>query len=381
MRLGVRSLAENVPAMPSYHHEAQALDAEVLHWIDAWHRHGTPMGDAEFNDVATRIFAHQIAYNEPYGRYAASLGFGEATMPATYHAIPAVPAAAFKEATLATFDPAKAALAFETSGTTQGIGGRHFMESRDLYDASLLAGFDRFMLGDGLQLRYLNIVPNPADRSQSSLGYMMGRVSALRGDAQTGWYLRGDDLFFEAFIADLRDSVLAREPVCIASTAFGLVHIIDAMRERGLTLELPSGSRVMETGGFKGRTRVVDRTDLYGGIRECFGLPLEAIVAEYSMTELSSQYYDAPSMLAQTTRVKLGPPWLRARVVGPDGTTLPEGTVGALVHVDLANRSSCLAIATEDLAVAYGHGFILIGRERGAALRGCSLDAEELLRA
>jgi hypothetical protein len=65
--------------------------------------------------------------------------------------------------------------------------------------------------------------------------------------------------------------------------------------------------------------------------------------------------------------------------VGPDGRTLPAGVVGALVHVDLANRSSCVAVQTEDLGVATPEGgIILIGREKGAELRGCSLDAEQL---
>jgi hypothetical protein len=77
--------------------------------------------------------------------------------------------------------------------------------------------------------------------------------------------------------------------------------------------------------------------------------------------------------------VKYAPPWLRPRVVGADGRTLPQGIVGALVHVDLANRSSCVAIQTEDLGVATPDGgIILIGREHGAELRGCSLDAEQL---
>jgi hypothetical protein len=55
------------------------------------------------------------------------------------------------------------------------------------------------------------------------------------------------------------------------------------------------------------------------------------------------------------------------------------------VHVDLANRSSCIAIATEDLGVQFAPansglgGLVVIGRERGAALRGCSLDAESLV--
>jgi hypothetical protein len=54
------------------------------------------------------------------------------------------------------------------------------------------------------------------------------------------------------------------------------------------------------------------------------------------------------------------------------------------VHVDLANRASCIAVATEDLGVRFGDAsgngaaIVLIGRERGAELRGCSLDAERL---
>ena len=252
------------------------------------------------------------------------------------------------------------------------MSGRHYMETRDLYDASLLAGFDRFVLADGMALRYLNMVPNPADRPQSSLGYMMGRVCAERGDAQTGWYLRGDDLFIDAFVADARAAVDDGVPVCIAGTAFAFVQLCDELAERNLSFAFAPGSRVMETGGFKGRSRVVSRDELYATMSARFGISDERIVAEYSMTELSSQWYD------DDRRVKRAPPWLRARVVGPDGKTLPEGTVGALVHVDLANRGSCVAVLTEDLGAATGDGIVLIGRERGAELRGCSLDAEML---
>ena len=44
----------------------------------------------------------------------------------------------------------------------------------------------------------------------------------------------------------------------------------------------------------------------------------------------------------------------------------------------VANRASCVAVATEDLGVRFGDALVLIGRESGAALRGCSLDAETL---
>jgi hypothetical protein len=361
----------------SYGTEAAALDDDVLRVIGRWRR-GRPLDDAAFDDLALRIFAHQLRYNAAYARYCGSLGVTLRALPATWAEIPPVPASAYKEATLATFDPARSALAFTTSGTTQDVGGRHYMETSALYDAALLAAFDRFVLADGLQLRYLNLVPNPHDRPESSLGYMMARVASARGDGETGWYVRGDDLFFDAFVNDVRAASARAVPVCIATTAFALVHVLDLCSRDDVRFALPPGSRIMETGGFKGRSRVVSRDELYAESARRFGLAREAIFAEYGMTELSSQYYDAVDSRNRATRVKASPPWLRPRVVGPDGKTLAPGTVGALAHVDLANRSSCVALLTEDLGLEVDGGIVLIGRERGAALRGCSLDAQEL---
>jgi hypothetical protein len=366
-----------------YAEAARELDAEVLALIDRWHRHELPVSDAAFNDLALRIFAHQLRFNEPYARYCASLGVCLEEMPRDWEAIPPVPGAAFKEAALATFPVEDAALSFATSGTTIGESGRHYMESSRLYDAALQAGFDRFMLPDRMRLRYLNLVPNPRGNPHSSLGYMMGRVSERRGDGAAAWYLDGDALNVDAFIGDLEAAIERDEPVCVATTAFALVHVLDALRERRRYFALPTGSRFMETGGFKGRSRVVDRDELYTYAAERFGMSKNRIVAEYGMTELTSQYYDDVLLVDRNEstplRYKLAPPWLRARVVGPDGMILPHGTVGALVHVDLANRSSCLAIQTEDLGVQFDEGLVLIGRESGAALRGCSLSAEDLL--
>ena len=350
-----------------YRQEADALDAEILQCIQ---RRSVP----DFNDLAMRIFAHQLRYNEPYSRYCASLGVTLERMPADWEAIPPVPSAAYKEAALCTFDPSKAALAFETSGTTQGVGGKHYMETAALYDASLLAGFRQGLLSDAQHaLRYLLLVPDPRERPQSSLGYMMRKVAQVYGDGNDRWYLHNDTLDVEQFIGDVRAN---DTPACIAGTAFAFVTLLDEMKSRGISmLALPAGSRLMETGGFKGRTRIVRRAELYAQLAELFSLPQDAIVAEYGMTELTSQYYDTTF---DDARIKSGPRWLRPRVVGPDGKTLPDGVVGALVHIDLANRSSCVAIRTEDLGVATGSGIVLIGREQGAELRGCSLDAEQL---
>lgn len=366
----------------NYREESATLDARILGVIARWRETGTCISDAVFDDLALQLFEYQVAYNRPYARHCASLGIGASNV-RSWRDVPPVPASAFKDAAITTFDPAHAVLAFETSGTTSGRSGRHYFETSALYDAALLAGFDRFMLPDRARLRYLNLVPNPAERPQSSLGYMLGRVAKQRGVETTRWYLRGDTLALEEFLGDLREAQRDGTPVCIATTAFALAHALEWLDERAASVTLALGSRVTETGGFKGRVRVVDRGELYARTAQAFGVPLHAIVAEYGMTELTSQYYDDSLLRTDhggiDARRKLAPPWLRTRVVGPDGATLPNGTVGALVHVDLANRSSCIAVATEDLGVQFDDGLLLIGRERGAALRGCSLDAETLL--
>lgn len=360
--------------------EAHELDERILNLIRAW-----ACDSAEFERLALRLCAYQLATNPPYARFAAARGCTPAHLPESLLEIPAVPAAAFKDATLATFDARRAELEFHTSGTSGAAPGRHFFERAALYDAALLAAFDRFMLADGAHLRYLNLVPNARYRPHSSLGYMMARVSALRGDGRAGWFLTDDpaaaaplSLDVDAFARALAAACSEDQPVCIATTAFAAVALVDALGERGLAFRAPPGSRVMETGGFKGRSRIVERGELYARLSERLGIPEGRIVAEYGMTELASQYYDAPDSRGPAPRVKVAPPWLRTLVVDERGRQLAPGERGFLRHIDLANRSSVCAIETEDRGYALGAGIVLLGRDADAPPRGCSLDAEEL---
>ncbi len=374
--------------MIAYPDESRRLDETLLRYIERWRSTGEAMTDGEFNDLALTIFAYQLQYNTPYAQYCASLDVTRENFPSQWEEIPSLPSAAFKETRLATFDPLTAAAVFETSGTTRGEGGRHYMETTAIYDASLLATFSAFMLSDHASLRYLNLVPNPAENPHSSLGYMMAKVSQQFGDGRTGWFISNGVLDVESLIAELQTAAERDRPVCIATTSFALVHLLDALEQRARYFALPAGSRIMETGGFKGRSRYVDRFELYRTTAERLGTRLETIVSEYGMTELSSQYYDdvlvrRAGAHGTEPRYKTPPPWMRARVVGADGKTLPHGTAGALVHVDLANRSSCIAIQTEDVGVEfapsiYGQRIVLMGRDAGASLRGCSLTAEDL---
>ena len=100
----------------------------------------------------------------------------------------------------------------------------------------------------------------------------------------------------------------------------------------------------------------------------------------YGMTELSTQLYDDGNVLVPS--VKTGPHWIRSRLVDPlTGREVPRGERGVLVHCDLANFNSVTSILTEDVGVAAGEGFLLLGRAEGAQAKGCSLAVAEFLQA
>jgi hypothetical protein len=171
----------------------------------------------------------------------------------------------------------------------------------------------------------------------------------------------------------LRTAAGSGQPVLLLGTAFLYVALLDALKAGKERVKLPVGSCLFETGGYKGRTREVPKLELYAELAESFGLPPEAIVSEYGMSELSSQAYDGVAGQAGA-RVFRFPPWARARVVSPEtGCEVGEGECGLIRILDLANVYSVMAIQTEDLGVRRGEGVELLGRASGAGARGCSL--------
>jgi hypothetical protein len=167
--------------------------------------------------------------------------------------------------------------------------------------------------------------------------------------------------------------VKARRPVAICGTAFGFVHLIDAWADLP-PLRLPRGSRLLETGGFKGRSREISKAELYAQLARTFSVRDDAIWNEYGMTELSSQAYARGSKGLHHT-----PPWARVLVCDPaTGREVRVGQHGLVRWIDLANTDSVLALQTLDLAERTPQGFRLIGRLPRTEPRGCSLGADDL---
>jgi hypothetical protein len=347
---------------------------------------GAAVGDQDFDRLARAVFAHQFACNTPYRQFCERRGVSPRTVE-HWGAIPAVPTDAFKAAALVCGDPADAAAVFRTSGTTAGPErrGTHYLPDLALYDAALRAGFRAHLLPDGARPRMISLIPRPEQMRDSSLSHMAGAVVADFGTGEGGWYVSSEGGIDHAGLAEaLRAAEAAGEPVCILGTAFALVHWLDALRDAGTRYRLPEGSRLMDTGGFKGRSREVTREELYGAVEERLGIPHAWCVNEYGMTEMSSQFYDgvAGSASSSAGRLHVGPPWVRTQATDPETLRpLPHGETGVLRHFDLANLGSVMAIQTADLGVTSPEGFRVLGRARGAEARGCSLAMDDLLRA
>ncbi|HKI69529.1 MAG TPA: hypothetical protein VKA67_08070, partial [Verrucomicrobiae bacterium] len=174
----------------------------------------------------------------------------------------------------------------------------------------------------------------------------------------------------------LQSATGTKQPLVLLGTAFSFVHLLDFLTEQNLCFELPAGSRVMETGGYKGRSRVIPKTELHALITRQLGIPETHIICEYGMSELSSQAYDAKCGAHASEKSYHFPPWARAQIISPEkNNEVAEGETGLIRIFDLANVLFVMAIQTEDLGVRRGEGFELIGRADLAELRGCSLMA------
>ncbi len=374
----------------------------------------------KFHARALELFALQFTHNAPYQKICKARNASPKTVE-HWTQIPAVPTSAFKELELTCLPPVERKFVFHSSGTTEQKPSRHFhnAESLAVYEASLWAWFEQNIFGNAKcemrNVQCLMLTPSPAQAPHSSLVHMFETVRQHFGRANIPVSLQQNDFtaredarppgFFGELAADgawtldfnatLAMLTPSPRPQLILGTAFSFVHLLDFLAEQNLRFELPPDSRVMETGGYKGRSRTMPKAELHSFITERLGVPASHIICEYGMSELSSQAYDlgalasrrqvpllhseklageTPAHPDRVTRHFSFPPWSRVQIISPEtGREVAEGETGLIRVFDLANVFSVMAIQTEDLAVRHADGFELIGRAALAESRGCSL--------
>jgi hypothetical protein len=328
-----------------------------------------PLDESRWNDLARELFAWQYARVPAFRRLCEGHGVTPRNLK-SWRDIPAMPQQLFKREKLFCHGKAEAEAVYETSGTTTGEPGRQYLLRLDLYRTVALEGASRAGLFEGAPEFYF-LTASPREAPHSSLSAMFGFWHKASGQKNQGFWMREGTFDFSALRQALTSRAKKGRPIAICGTAFSFVHLLDAWTN---PLPLPPGSRLVETGGFKGRSREVSKAELYAGLERIFGLKDDALWNEYGMSELSSQAY-----ARGTNGLHATPPWARVQVCDPvTGREVRVGREGLVRWIDLANVDSVMALQTLDRAERRPEGFRLIGRLARTEPRGCSLSAEDL---
>jgi len=323
----------------------------------------SPEAHAKDSDFI-HLFRHQAESNNAYAAYLKETGVktNEIT---DWKDIPALPTDAFKSSSNpAAFDLLEHDVTtFLTSGTTTEVRGAHHFRSTTLYENSIISGWQSLKIPE-LHPNTLFLTPSAEEAPQSSLAHMMQTLKTNTcPNAQ--FILSEGTLDIESF----RAAAQSGTPLSLIGTALAFLQLFENLAEQGEKFTLATGSWAMETGGYKGTNKSLTKEQLYALFFQYLGLAEEDIWNEYSMTELSSQFYTRGIGTPHQ-----GPYWTRIKVINPETLqSVQPGEMGYLVIYDLANYDSCLAIMTQDLAIYHDQrSFTLIGRDPSALPRGCS---------
>ena len=156
---------------------------------------------------------------------------------------------------------------FYSSGTTGDETSKHWHSdvSLKLYEELLLLWFrehppwDR---KDFLVKECLFLTPEPSKVPHSSLVHMFSTIAKDLPEGIPHQFIGqlSEDGSWQLPLEKMIDSLAERNhPVCLFGTAFLYVHLLDYLEAKDLQLNLPVGSMVFETGGYKGKSREIPK--------------------------------------------------------------------------------------------------------------------------
>ena len=325
----------------------------------------------EFNDLFTRTYNYQSNAN-PTLKSLRSLQ-GRENIESWEDAVP-TPVRLYKSHDLRSFEGTPDYV-WESSGTTSDRVSKTPLKNPRLYQSTIYQSLKHIPYNHEATL--LILMPDSLDWPKSSLSYMYSElrfwmrpkasINPIHLTDPVGTY----KLAYSTIVKILKESVEEEYPVEILTTSYAAVNLMDYLKGNNLSFKLPLGSFMIDTGGYKNRSRSVSREEFVQLAEETLGIPC---YSEYGMSEMSSQFwYEPESGLYHV------PPWVRVKVLDP--MTLEEDPDGVVVIYDLANLWSSCVLQTEDLGRVHGDGryFEPLGRAEGAVAKGCSLAAERAM--
>lgn len=310
----------------------------------------------QFNDLALQIFHLQYQNVKIYRDYCDVVVKNPQKIN-TVNEIPFLPIQFFKSNRVIWDNlPIEKAKVFKSSGTTATGRSQHFVYDLHLYEQSFSICFEQFY-GKIEDIIIIALLPSYQEQGDSSLVYMVENLISKSNDDRSGFYLNDSN------IISLLETLEKEQKKCLLiGVSYALLDLIENHQ-----FQL-SHTKIMETGGMKGRRKEMTKPELHEVL--CKGFGVIEIHSEYGMTELLSQGY------SQGGEWFSFPNWMqyKLRPVN-DPLTLMEKSdkTGGVNIIDLANLYSCSFIATQDLGRMHENQLKIMGRFDHSDTRGCNL--------
>lgn len=307
----------------------------------------------QFSGLALEVFRYQYEEVSAYREFCELIDRSPSNV-RMLEEIPFLPIELFKTRSIRIEQQPE--IVFCSSGTTGAVPSRHEVVDLTLYQRSFLSGFQR-VYGPPEDWVILALLPSYLEREGSSLIYMTDELIRRTGHPDSGFYL-----YDHASLLEVLDRLESKQQKTILiGVSYALLDLIETRNSR------LSHTRIMETGGMKGRRKEWIKSTLHQVLKEGFGV--DQIHSEYGMTELLSQAYSTGEGLYNC------PPWMQVRTRDPeDPFAYVTNKSGGINVIDLANLDSCAFIATQDLGKCHPDGsFEILGRFDSSDLRGCNL--------
>ena len=347
-----------------------------------------PLSEEEFNHLCLHVFSLQFSLNPVYSAFCKKLGVHPQNIN-SWQEIPPLPSVAFKKKKVCLRNTGRGKVSppirFLSSGTTWGSAYRSRVSLLfpDLYILSAKINAKRWLFPDVDKMPAFFLFPPWEERQDSSLAFMFWVLEKEFGmKGKTTYFVSGKEFQCEKLLFALKRMEEQGEKVALLGPTSFHLYFLDYLKGKGERVSLPAGSRIMDTGGNKGVHWKITREDLYDEVHTFLGIPETYVVNEYGMCELTGFYFDNVlfhhiSHQNVRERYKVVPPWMRVRVVDPGNFT--PATKGILLHYDLSNLGTVVAIETEDIGEWKKEGFEILGRSEFSDVRGCSLLLGEYL--
>lgn len=294
-----------------------------------------------------------------------------------------IPDTAFKLSAPYLFPQVEPELCFETSGTSSGERGRapYSPLGARLLRSTILQGA-RAHVTPGLDRpAIVRLVPPRAQAPRMVMAYGMELIESTLGcPSASGSVVGANGIDVPALSALLGRAIASDQPVVLIGGSFAFVNLCEQLVSQNVRFALPRGSRVVDAGGFKGRSRSMAVDSLRALIADRFGVSLDRFTNIFGMTELASQLYDAEDrpLGPLGERPKLAAPYAWPRLRSPFDMSLTAHGLGLLEVVDLCVLDRPCVVLTGDLALGDGRGIALAGRAHLHRSRGCSLTLDRL---